>query len=29
MMMKGFGFESVTTVECRQKNMDYDTAAVY
>ena len=29
MTMKGLGFESVTTVECKQKNMDYDTLAVY
>ena len=28
MMMKIFGFESVTTVECRQRNMDYGTLVV-
>ena len=29
MMMKGLVFKSVTTVECKQKIMDYDTLLVY
>ena len=29
MTTKEFGFESVTTVECKQKVLDYDALAVY
>ena len=29
MTMKRFGFKSVTTVECKQKNMDHDTMVIY